>query len=270
MKKVNTGATRRCAIVHVCSVVSIACCVGAAGGQSFQLNVIDAGGIPGGTLGKPITWTPSTLAYNPGIGSNFPPSPNAIFGSENLEFDSYIAIDPIGPSTSSSTSSSVEGYQSLGPTNLLNPTGSPTTPFLAGKLTGLWFNTSSNGSWVTAGPENRIFIAQISLAPGSSGPTTEGLMVNIRDGRPGQDPNGVLGALRFGIDNASNNSGNWAQSYHLKAFGRPITSASPAFIGGTCWDIFVVVAPSPCSAGLLGVGGLIGVAQRKRNPKRSA
>lgn len=192
-------------VTKLLSASAILAVAGVASGATFGVNTVDAGGVTGGSLGNPITWT-GGAAFNPGTGSNFPASPNGIFGNAAVEFDSYVAIDPIGPSTASSTSSSPDGYQALGPSNIINPT-SPTTIFQNDRLTGIWFNAGAGGGFVNSGPGDRIFIAQITLRAASAGTlTTAGVLVNIKDAGTA-NPNGTLGALRFGLANATNNGG---------------------------------------------------------------
>lgn len=233
---------------------------------SFGMNVVDCGGIPGGSLGSPITWSPANAAFNPGAGSNFPASPNGIFGNAALGVDSYVALDPFGPSVASSTTNAEAGYQCLGPSNLLNPTATPTTPFAPGSMSGLWFNVGANGGFVQS--TNHIFqrhylmIAQITLRAGTSEPTTAGVLVNIRDAGT-INPDGELGAIRFGEANASDNGGKWGQAYYLQAFGRAATGATGAFVGGTTYSIYVVAVPGPGSVGVIAAAGLVAVKCRR-------
>lgn len=203
-----------------CGVVA-----GAADGAAFQVNLIDAGGVVGGSLGSPITWS-GGAAFNPGGQANTPPDQSAAPGNPNAPafLDSYVAIDPIGPSFPESASSAADGYTALGPSNIIGPTA-PTTIFQTDRLTGVWFNAGANGGFVTSGvgPSglDRMFIAQISLRPSSSDPATQGLMVNIKDAGT-LNSDGELGALRFGAASATNNNGKWGQSYYLD-FTRSVT-----------------------------------------------
>ncbi len=263
----HTGDRRAARLLRAARVIGCAAACGVAAGvahgAAFQVNTIDAGGVQGGSLGNPITWT-GGAAFNPGAGSNFPPSPNAIFASPAVGFDSYVAIDPNGPSTASSTSSSTDGYQSLGPSNIIGPT-SPTTIFQTDRLTGIWFNAGANGGFVTSGVGptgmDRMFIAQISLRPTSSDPTTQGVLVNIRDAGT-QNSDGELGALRFGAANATNNNGKWGQSYYLDFVRRfnpsifPVTPPPPA-----AYEIYIVAVPGAGTATTL---ALVGVAALRR------
>jgi hypothetical protein len=230
---------------------------GAANGAVFGVNTVDAGGVTGGSLGNPITWT-GGAAFNPAQGSDRPPSQFAAPAS--VFFDSYVALDPNGPSVASTGASSTatDGYAAQGPSNIINPT-SPTTVFQSDRLTGIWFNTAL----VNSGPGDRLFIAQITLRAASAGTlNTAGVLVNIKDAQT-VNPNGSLGALRFGLANASNNSGLWGQSYYLDAVARPATGATGAFVGGTTYAIYVVAIPTPGAAGLAGVAGLVALRRRR-------
>ncbi len=253
-------------LLAACGVVPIENVCAAQASAPFGVNLIDCGGIPGGSLGSPITWSPANLAFNPGTGSNFPPSPEAIYGNPALGVDSYVAIDPVGPSIETSDINPAEGYQSLGPTNLLNPAATPTTPFGPGSLSGIWFSAGANGGFVSS--TNLIFqrhylmIAQVTLRPGTSEPTTAGLLVNIKDGGT-LNPDGELGAIRFGEANASDNAGKWGQAYYLQAVARDAFGATGAFVGGTTYTIYVVAVPAPEAASLLALLGAVSLRCRR-------
>jgi hypothetical protein len=232
---------------------------GAANGAVFGVNTVDAGGVSGGSLGNPITWS-GGAAYNPATGGDRPPSQFAGAPGSAAFFDSYVAIDPNGPSVGASGASSTatDGYAAQGPSNIINPTA-PTTIFQADRLTGIWFNTAP----VLSGPGDRVFIAQITLRAASAPTlTTAGVLVNIKDAQTA-NPNGSLGALRFGLANASNNSGLWGQSYYLDAVARPVSGVNATFNGGTSFAIYVVAIPTPGAAGLAGVAGLVALRRRR-------
>jgi MYXO-CTERM domain-containing protein len=244
-------------VTKLLSASAILTVAGMASGATFGVNTIDAGGVTGGSLGAPITWT-GGAAFNPGTGSDRPASPNGIFGVAALGVDSYVAIDPIGPSTASSTTSSTDGYQAAGPSNIISPT-SPTTIFQADRLTGIWFNTAQ----VQSGPGDRLFIAQITLRAASAGTlNTAGVLVNIKDAGT-VNADGELGALKFGLANATNNGGKWGQSYYLTTVARPATGATGAFVGGTSYAIYVQAVPTPGAAGLAGLAGLVALRRRR-------
>lgn len=80
--------------------------------DSFRLNTIDLGGFPGGN-GAPIISTAGFYYQNP-LGNNFPPPSASVDAFPELEFDSYVAIDPVGASTSLYTAAAppftVPGY----------------------------------------------------------------------------------------------------------------------------------------------------------------
>ncbi|MFM9958505.1 MAG: hypothetical protein ACKVZJ_10540 [Phycisphaerales bacterium] len=238
-------------------------------GQPFQVNTIDAGGIPGGSLGNPITWT-GGAAFNPATGGNSPPAQQSIAGNAALQFDSYVAIDPIGPSRPNiNPVEPPDDYTALGPSSIIFPTATPTTPFGSSSLSGVWFNAGANGGWIASGPapqeplpgSQQMFIAQITLRAGSSEPTTQGLLVNIRDFGT-VSTTGELGELRFGIQNASNNGGKWGQSYYLSSRSRPADGLTGSFVGAVSHAIFVIAIPAPGAAGMLSIAGL--AASRRR------
>ncbi|MBN8645471.1 MAG: hypothetical protein J0L61_09570 [Planctomycetes bacterium] len=246
---------------------------GAANAATFRINVVDAGGVAGGT-GSPITWTGTTngAAYNnAAVGGNNPPS-QSLAGADSLPataFDSYIAIDSRGPTIGESSDGANDGYTSSGPGNYIGLSSADSNAFRAsganGSLIGVWFNTfdtSSTADLLGAGVDS-LFLGQISLRPGSTAPTTQGLVVNIKDNKPGQNPDGVLGALRFGEANATDNGGAWGQSYYLAVRTRTIAGASAAFNGGTTYEIYVATVAIP-APGAVGVAGLAGLAAFRR------
>ncbi|MFM9958504.1 MAG: hypothetical protein ACKVZJ_10535 [Phycisphaerales bacterium] len=231
----------------------------------FELNRIDAGGIPGGSLGNPITWSPAHAAYNPVFGGNIPPSPQGIAGNAALGFDSYLALDPIGPSTAASCTTCSDGYTASGPSNILFPTATPTTPFGVGSLSGVWFNAGTGGGWVSSGPQSRVFIAQVTLLAGTPEPTTLGIIANIRDAGT-LSPTGELGTLKFGAANASNNNGLWGQSYYLEVEQRlgpsifPISPPASAFV----YAIYVRAIPAPGVGVAVALAGGVLAFRRRR------
>ncbi|MFM9958506.1 MAG: hypothetical protein ACKVZJ_10545 [Phycisphaerales bacterium] len=243
------------------SILALGASTALGAGAPFQINTIDAGGIPGGSLGNPITWT-GGAAFNPATGGNFPPAQQAIAGNAAIGWDSYLAIDPRGRSFGNlKPFNPVEGYTALGPTSIIYPTATPTTPFSASSLSGVWFNAGAGGGFVTSGSnENIMFIAQITLRAGSSVPTTDGVLVNIRDFGT-VSTTGELGALKFGAQNATNNSGKWGQAYFLDLRVTPTTGLVGAFANATSYEVLVRAVPGPGAAGAM---MLVGVAAARR------
>ena len=253
-------------VTKLLSASALLAVAGVASGAAFQINTIDAG-LAAGSLGAPITWSHTTngAAYNNGAGSDNPPSPSLIDLSAAVGFDSYIAIDPVGPSTAHTTNNPPDGYQALGPGNIITPAGQSSVfgaSGVNGSLGGVWFNANASGGFVTSGAGDRMFIAQISLRPNASAPTTAGILANIKDGGT-ISPDGSLGTIKFGLANASSNNGLWGQRYHLEAVGRTISGVSAAFNGGTSWAIYIVATPIP-APGAVGLAGLAGLAAIRR------
>jgi hypothetical protein len=250
--------------------------------QGFAINMVDAGGIPGVSQGNPITWAGGG-AYNHPMGGNLPPSPSDIYDSPGgrLAYDSYVSIDGRSPSTSNTSTSSADGYQCQGPSTLLNPTATPSTPFAPAQgvttgpssLSGVWFNTGTNGGFVRSGRyfydvfnfvEEGVMIAQITLRPGVSELSTVGLNINLLD--YGTGPLGSTGMVKFGINNPSNNNGLWGGAYYLHAVRRPNpANLSPEFAGGNSYLVFVVSwLPAPGGVGLAGVVGFASMRRQRR------
>lgn len=220
----------------------------------FEMNVVDAGGIPGGSLGSPITWF-GGAAYQAPNGNDFPPDASQIPFDPSLEWDSYIAMDSIGPS---STTNPV-GHTAAAPSGVLPPT----PIFGASSLSGVWFNSAWVPSSTTLTADHGVFVAQVTLRPGSSVPTTTGVIVGLRDAGTA-NPNGELGVLRFGLANATNNGGLWGQSYYLNWTARQATGLGAPFGGATSYAIYVQAVPGPGAAGLLGLGAMLASRRARR------
>ncbi|MFM9958501.1 MAG: hypothetical protein ACKVZJ_10520 [Phycisphaerales bacterium] len=242
---------RHVAMLGAAALAIIGCGSSAIARASFDVNTIDAGGIPGGSLGNPIVWS-GGAAFQAVNGSDSPPTWPDIQFDPALGFDSYVAIDPVGPS------SFPPGYTARGPDGIFTPGGGPSL-FSTAALSGVWFTNGPDSGFVGSGAGDRIFIAQITLRLTSSGPNTQGVLVNLRDSGTGNA--GALGLLRFGLANASNNGGLWAQSYYLDVETRAVSGVSPTFNGGTSYAIYIRAIPAP------GVGGVLvlaGVAAARR------
>lgn len=244
---------------------------GAANAAQFGINVVDAGGVPGG-LGAPITWSHSTngAAYNNGsVAGNNPPTATLAQSLPAAAFDSYIAIDSRGPTVANSTSSSNDGYSSAGPGNYLGLSSADSNAFRAsganGSMIGVWFNTFVTQSSTDAGfADHALFIGQVSLRSGSSAPTTAGLLINVIPGSSTDPAQGVLGTVRFGAANASNNGGLWNQFYYLDVKTRTIAGVNANFNGGTTYEIYIVsLVPTPGAAGLAGLAGVAALRRRR-------
>lgn len=249
-------------LLFASSVLAVA---GAAQGAAWATNTVSAG-VLAGDLGAPITWTHATngAAFNPAAGGLFAPAPDSMDLSINLRTDSYLGMDSVGPSNAGDLSVSGDGYQS---NNSLGTT-SASVGFAAtggnGQVQGGWFSTA----FINSGAGDKVFVLRLSLRPGSSEPTTTGLFVNVKDGADLVDPNapGDLGAVRFGLANASNNGGAWAQAYYLDFVTTPIsglTGNNAAFNGGLTYDIFVVAVPAPGAASIAGLAGLVALRRRR-------
>lgn len=242
-------------------------------GAPFRVNVIDAGGVPG-SLGAPIRWTHPTngAAYNnASVAGNGPPTPELWDALPAVQHDSFIALDTYGPGTPAGPIEPVVPQFPVGPGLYIGLSPTDSNAFRAsggnGSLIGVWFNTfdvPSCSGWLAAGQDS-VFIAQITLRPGSSFPETAGVMVNIKDSRPGQDPNGVLGAVRFGEANSSNNGGLWAQNYYLTVRARTTLGVNTAFNGGTTYEVYLVSlpVPGPGGAALAAALGLVSLRRRR-------
>ncbi|MFM9958507.1 MAG: hypothetical protein ACKVZJ_10550 [Phycisphaerales bacterium] len=260
-------------VTKLLSASAVLALAGAASAAPFAINTVDVGGIPGGSLGAPITWTgpagtgATGAAFNPATGGNFAPAQQSIAGNAAIGWDSYAMFDGLGRSTASSCTTCSDGYTATSPSNAIFPNATPTTFFGAtganGSLSGVYFNAGAGGGFVSSGPTDRFFIAQITLRAGSSVPTTQGALINIKDSGT-LNADGELGTLRFGLANASNNAGKWGFAYYLDFRATPATGLTGAFAtGAISYEIFVAQVPTPGAAGLAGIAGLVALRRRR-------
>ncbi len=248
----------------------------------FQVNVCDAGVVPG-SIGNPVTWTPALGSFQDSRGSSgvFPPAPEGPLTPSEM-YDNYFSMDPAGPPLPGDGNPNTigDGYITIVSLGAVNPgaSGSTTTMsgFRAGIAQGVWFSTA----FITSGDQvsipdgtytgnltgiQHMFVLNLTLRPGASPPTTNGLVVNIRDGADIDQPtaNGSLGPLRFGLANASNNGGRWHQSYYLDYLTRTVSGINATFNGGTSYAIYIVAVPEP-GAGVIGAFLTMLLAPRRR------
>lgn len=130
----------------------------------------------------------------------------------------------------------------LGPNAQQFPDATPTTPFGPSSWSGVWFRVGAGGGWLPSGSDDRIFLGQVTLRPGAV-LSTEGVFVNVRDFHV-SNPVGVLGAVQFGIANASNNAGRWGYNYYLSEELIP-TTLGGGFTGWVTHAIYLNSIPAP-------------------------
>ena len=241
----------------VCASALIAAS-GAAQGAGFFVNLCDAGGIAG-SLGAPITWTPSAQTSYQASSSLVAPSALDIDGNIKLQNDNYFGMDPVGQSyADGDPNTKGDGYSSNASLT------SPGQGFAAGNAFGVWGSTVPipSGTNFTGGADS-LFIMNLTLRVGSSDPTTAGLLVQLQDG--GTAGQFLFGTLKFGAANATN-AGVWGQSYYLDFKKTTTTTAtsSTTFNNGTNYQIYIVAAvPTPGAAGLAGLAGLVSLRRRR-------
>jgi len=192
------------------------------------VNACDAGVVPGG-VGNPITWTPAAGSFQDSRGAAgvFAPDADSAANTTGGIFDNYFGMDTNGPTIAGDGNTNTnDGYSSNASLGAVYPgaSGATTTMsgFRAGIVQGVWFSISfiPSGLGVFTGADS-LFVLNLTLRPGASAPDTVGLAVNIRDAVA--TGNGVLGNLKFGAANASNNGGLWGQSYFLDYIASPVS-----------------------------------------------
>ncbi len=239
----------------------------------FQLNSCDAGVLPG-TIGNPITWTPASGSFTDSRGPTgiFAPTADGAANTPGGAYDNYFGMDANGPTVPGDGNPNTvgDGYSSNATLLTIDPVTYPPVVtgvgFRAGIVQGPWFSTTFVNSRAHAefAGLDAMFILNLTLRPGSSGPTTVGLVVNIRDGADVNNPAsaGGLGAVKFGANNASNNGGLWHQSYYLGWVATQVSGLNATFDGGTNYTIYLVGVPGPGPGGCLAI--VFGAALRRR------
>lgn len=213
---------------RIAGASALAVLVAAAQGAPFSVLRVAAGGQSGG---NPITWTgsPGTPYNNGAVAGLRPPSGPLVFAIPAARFDTFVALDQYGPSIGVSDSESCDAYNS----NAAILLAIDTTVSTANQVVGGWWS----GAPISSGTDDAVFILSLSLRPGNSAPTSEGVLVTIVDERTPAE--GVAGVLQFGSENASDNGGLWAQAYYLDTKTATIAGVNANFNGGTQYGVFV-------------------------------
>jgi hypothetical protein len=242
----------------------------------YKFAVLDAGVVPG-TLALPITWTGpgDNRAFSAGAGSLTPPSADLIDAVPRVRWDDYIMADPIGASFGGDPNVTGDGHTAR-PASV----GATGTGFEPGRFVGSMYTLSDDGNTggISAGPDGRVYLLNITLAAGSSAPTTQGVYLAIfaEGGGPNIDATATsFPALRFGVQNATNIGRNIGtgqpktslRSYYLDYIATQVPASElPASFGaGVNYQIFLAQTDVPApmtSLSLLGVGAW--AARRRR------
>jgi hypothetical protein len=265
----------------VCAAALLAA-AGAANAAVFGVRAVDTN-----SLGSPIVVTgtlfQSTAAGNTQVGG---PSGDAIEASsanQNLEFDSYVAIDS-GPSAPGNPQVKGDGFQA-NPGDLSNigaPFANPAT------VAAVWFMDPAGPRPTFNAPANSLFAGQNAAflgrfsfrtttgttPSGSIGLGANGLVVDIRDfGTIGAGPGSTDSLLvRFTSFNTTVQVGTDGADLQQYPTGLPYqlqirTSSAGPLAGGTArWlvqDLYVVQIPTPGTLALAGLGALVAGRRRR-------
>jgi len=255
-------------VAKLASAAAILALAGTASAAAFRIQgTVEASNAPG-TLGSPITIAGGTFNQH-FLGNNFPPSSSfiSIPGFEALAFDSYVAIDSNGPSTSSYTAAGPGGNGSSAHTASGGYFPNATT-LDTGAMFTVGGVASSTGTFASLPgvTVNKIFIARLTSASLNAtislGP--DGLLAVVRDlpGQPGQrDVQLTFNAFDVGETNGLGfpdlNPASTHQPYFLHA--------EVSFAGGfKIWDLYIASKiPTPGAAALFGVAGLAAIRRRR-------
>jgi len=242
-----------CAAIAACFV----CASGAYAQSSFPFVVFNVFANGGQNPGQPIEAIGGAFYQDPD-GDDLPPTSSEIVDFPTVEFDSYIALDSIGPSTLSRTAA--------------GPDFSGIT-FTQDTLTGGW--GSIDGVQSGQGPFpglQSVFIARVTVPAGTpinapslavdvesdlGGPQRfEGPVTIVDADEPG--PRSVLGG--------GNDRGGGAE-YDFLSLRMPTSFASADGRGAVMefdvFDIYIVAVPAPGSLAMLALGGLIASRRRR-------
>jgi hypothetical protein len=239
----------------------------------YRFGVFDFGVIPG-SLASPITWTGpgDNRAFTSNAGSVLAPPADAIDANPRLRYDDYFMIDPLGQSVGGDPGVSGDGYSATPLGFLISGSG-----FGPGQA----FGVASAGpgpdglGGIDAGPDGRVFLMNLTLRQGSSAPTTPGAIIQIlREGNvPGA--NYVFSALRFGIENATNQASEnvgtlpvlyTQRYYYLDYIATPVPASElPASFGASVnYQIFLAQTDVPAPGAALALLGAGSMAARRR------
>ncbi len=241
-------------MVAACAVV-VSAPVASASTFPFVVFDVFAGG--SGNPGQPIQSVGGNFYQDPN-GSDFPPTSGAIDSFPALEFDSYVALDPL---TASSTS-----YEASGP-------GMSNISFGPNVLSGTW--GSANGVMSSQGPFfglQSVFIARLTV-PAGAGLDVPSIAVNVdSEGGGPQFFQGPLTIIDEGEDRSLSLFGGadrgGGAEYDFLSLRMP-TSFSPGADGRgmiqsfDVYDIYVVAVPAPGSLAILALSGVV-IGRRRR------
>jgi hypothetical protein len=255
----------------ICAVSGLLSAAASASVVPYRVAFLDIGGAPG-TLGSPITWSGpgDNRAFSAGAGSLFPPPADLIDTVPRLRWDDYFMFDPAGQSNGGDSAVAGDGYTATGPSFLIGSAFDP------GRALGLTYILGPDGfPGAYGGSNGRCFLLNLTLRTGSSAPTTEGVYINILRENDAQSANFAFTALRFGIENATNQAvdGNDAATpyttqrfYYLDwiATDVPASELPPSFGPGINYQIFVQQTDVPAPSTVVALISAAGWANRRR------
>lgn len=206
---------------------------------AFRLTFVDLGG-GGGLSGSPIEITSGVgNFYQDAAGDNYAPTAADIMMHPSLQWDSYIAIDSIGPSTPTYTSMAPGGSQ---PPGFDANNGHFDT---VGSLEGGWSGDAQAVGNPLFGGSLTAFFAQLTVPVGE---TVSGASVVVTT--TGNLP-GNSGTRTLTLDGAPN--------------GRlcGISYKGDTTIYGDSYYCYIYEIPAPGAAGVIGIG-MLGMMRRRR------
>lgn len=212
--------------------------------QAFQVSA--GGGM--GPPGQPVTVTGGVVHQDP-MGDDSPPASTAIAGQPSLEFDSYVALDSLGPSTAM--------YSSAAALISAQPFVTP------GALSGQWGNPGGVPSSLTGlfGVDESVFVARLVVTAGAmvDGPLLVGSVLDEGG------PETIESELTI-LDNWARPAERGGGAEYLFVGLRSVSPFAAQALGSPTFDVYDIYLvrqiPAP-GAGSLCVIGLLALRRRR-------
>ncbi len=242
-------------------VTSLLALTSIAGAGLYQVNRVDAGGVPG-SVGSPIRWTTGVESFEDARGPLGVLAPTADGAANTFggEFDNYFGLDTFGPTIAGDGNpNTVDGYSSNANLHVVDVgTGGSQSGFRPGRVQGVWYSDVfvNSGSIIPQFYGQPLFILSFTLPPGAALLGTNGIAVNIREyGADGVfSGDGVTVLLQFGHSNA-NTAPGLLGSYWLDYVTSSVSGVNGTFNGGTRYQVYVAEGfpPTPSAGGVTAV-----------------
>ncbi len=225
------------------AAVVLTCAIGSSAQAAVPFTVFQVSF--GGAMGGQPLFTTMGQFYQDPQGDNFAPDPANILAFPTLEFDTYVGLDSIGPSTPTYFSNRPMEFDPI-MFNTFAVTGS------VGSVTGV------DSSQAAFAPEESVFIGRFTVQNGAT-LFTEGLFAMINDPVFGTQNYILPFPPLLTTEEGSGSQRGGGAEYQLSAFLSEPPVRDPQF---DTYDLYIVTPAPPAGAGLLLLGVL--ALRRKR------